>query len=245
MPCTVIRPGDMADCILNRDKHPEWSGERTKMVYAFPTDEKIWQRYAEIRAESLRQGNGGDEATVFYRDNREAMDAGSRIAWPERFNPDESSFVYEPQEKPLVVGTRYICQYQYEVADEFVYLSQAREDLACGLEFDEYGNVQVDLEAVVEPDKGLEIIEGDSETCDTLAAKIADGLEFDESGAIRVVVGDGLEINAENQVMVNKGCGLEFDEGVLVVNVDPTDANAERLNGPGLTGEEDEDLRQK
>ncbi|MEO1984754.1 MAG: hypothetical protein ABGZ24_29910, partial [Fuerstiella sp.] len=33
MPCTVIRPDDMADNILDRDKHPEWNGERTKMVY--------------------------------------------------------------------------------------------------------------------------------------------------------------------------------------------------------------------
>ena len=36
MPCTVIRPSDMADNILSRDKHPEWNGERTKMVYSFP-----------------------------------------------------------------------------------------------------------------------------------------------------------------------------------------------------------------
>jgi hypothetical protein len=79
MPCTVIRPSDMADNILNRDRHPEWNGERTKMVYSFPTDEKLWARYAEIRAESLRQGNGGDEATEFYRQHREAMDNGAVI----------------------------------------------------------------------------------------------------------------------------------------------------------------------
>ncbi len=30
MPCTVIRPGDMADNILDRDQHPEWNGERTR-----------------------------------------------------------------------------------------------------------------------------------------------------------------------------------------------------------------------
>ncbi len=86
MPCTVIRPSDMADNILNRDRHPEWNGERTKMVYSFPTDEKLWQRYAEIRAESLRKGNSGDEATEFYRENRAAMDVGSVIAWPERYH---------------------------------------------------------------------------------------------------------------------------------------------------------------
>jgi hypothetical protein len=27
MPYTVIRPGDMADRILDRDKHPQWQGE--------------------------------------------------------------------------------------------------------------------------------------------------------------------------------------------------------------------------
>ena len=30
MPCTVIRTGDMADEILNRDRHPEWNGERRR-----------------------------------------------------------------------------------------------------------------------------------------------------------------------------------------------------------------------
>ena len=70
MPCTVIRPGDMADNILDRDKHPEWNGERTRMVYAFPTDEKLWARYAEIRAAGLRHGDGGSAATEFYRQHR-------------------------------------------------------------------------------------------------------------------------------------------------------------------------------
>lgn len=30
MPCTVIRPDDIADRILNRDKHPQWQGESLK-----------------------------------------------------------------------------------------------------------------------------------------------------------------------------------------------------------------------
>ena len=35
MTLTVVRPDDMADRILDRQKHPQWQGERTKMVYAF------------------------------------------------------------------------------------------------------------------------------------------------------------------------------------------------------------------
>ena len=60
MPCTVIRPDDMADRILNRDKHPQWQGERTKMVYSFPTDEKLWQKYAELRAGKSAGGTRTD-----------------------------------------------------------------------------------------------------------------------------------------------------------------------------------------
>ncbi|MDD4003860.1 MAG: hypothetical protein PHW69_01485, partial [Elusimicrobiaceae bacterium] len=26
MPCTIIRPGDMADTILNKQTHPDWNG---------------------------------------------------------------------------------------------------------------------------------------------------------------------------------------------------------------------------
>jgi Phage terminase large subunit (GpA) len=91
MPCTVIRPGDVADNILSRDKHPEWHGERTKLVYSFPKNEKLWDQYRELRAEGLRSGDEGKAATEFYRSNRVAMDEGAALAWPERFNHDELS----------------------------------------------------------------------------------------------------------------------------------------------------------
>ena len=86
--CTVIRSGDMANAILDRDRHPEWNGQQTKLVYAFPSDEALWKRYAKVRAERLRRGHSGEEATVFYRENRAAMDVGAVVAWPERFNHD-------------------------------------------------------------------------------------------------------------------------------------------------------------
>jgi hypothetical protein len=118
MPCTVIRPSDMADNILSRDKHPEWNGERTKMVYSFPADDKLWAKYAEVRAESLRQGNGGDEATEFYRANRGAMDAGSVIAWPERFNHDELSAIQHAMNLKLQDEAAFFAEYQNEPLPE-------------------------------------------------------------------------------------------------------------------------------
>ena len=125
MPCTVIRPGDMADNILDRDKHPEWNGERTKMVYAFPANEKLWTRYAEIRAESLRIGHGGWEATEFYRENRQAMDEGAVVAWPERHNYDELSAIQHAINLKLQDEAAFFAEYQNEPLPEEV----AEDDL--------------------------------------------------------------------------------------------------------------------
>ncbi len=120
MPCTVIRPGDMADNILDRDKHPEWNGERTKMVYSFPSNERLWTRYAEIRGESLRMGHGGREATDFYRDNRESMDEGAVVAWPERHNYDELSAVQHAMNLKLQDEAAFFAEYQNEPLPEEV-----------------------------------------------------------------------------------------------------------------------------
>ena len=91
MPCTIIRPGDMADIILNRNTHPDWNGEKTRMVYRFPTNMKLWEEYAEIRAEALRTEGNFQKATEFYLANREAMDVGAEVSWEARFNHDEVS----------------------------------------------------------------------------------------------------------------------------------------------------------
>ena len=91
MPCTVIERGDMADVILDRDKHPEWNGERCKMLYAMPSHMELWEEYFSVMDESLREIGNISRATEFYRENRERMDEGAVVAWPERHNDDEES----------------------------------------------------------------------------------------------------------------------------------------------------------
>ena len=91
MPCTIIRPGDMAEQILDRDKHPEWNGERTKLLYEYPTNMKLWEKYTDLRAEGLREEGNFRRATEFYAAHREAMDEGAVVAWKERYNFDELS----------------------------------------------------------------------------------------------------------------------------------------------------------
>ncbi len=114
MACTVIRPADMADNILDREKHPEWQGERTKMVYAFPANETLWARYAELRADSLRNDGDGSAATDFYRQHREQMDAGAIIAWPQRFNDDEISAIQHAMNLRYRDEAAFFAEYQNE-----------------------------------------------------------------------------------------------------------------------------------
>lgn len=118
LPCTVIRPGDVADVILDREKHPEWNGERTKMLYAFPKQEKLWTRYAEVRAESLRIHGDIREATAYYEANRALMDDGAEVAWPERFNSDEISAVQHAMNLWIQDPTAFAAEYQNEPLPE-------------------------------------------------------------------------------------------------------------------------------
>ncbi|MBA3686570.1 MAG: phage terminase large subunit family protein, partial [Planctomycetes bacterium] len=114
MPCTVIRPGDMADRILDRDTHPEWNGERTKMVYAWPTATKLWEIYAKHRADGFRAGHGLSDATAYYLANQDALDAGAQVAWAERFNHDEASAIQHAMNLRLQDEAAFFAEYQNE-----------------------------------------------------------------------------------------------------------------------------------
>jgi hypothetical protein len=119
MTLTVVRPDDMADRLLNREKHPAWQGERTKMVYAFPTNEKLWNQYAQLRAQGQRDDRGVEEANDFYRQNQVAMDTGAMVAWEVRHNPDELSAIQHAMNLKLDHGEgAFWAEYQNEPKPE-------------------------------------------------------------------------------------------------------------------------------
>ena len=118
MPCTIIRPGDMADIILNRQTHPDWNGERTKMVYEFPKNMKLWEQYADIRAESLRTEGNIQQATDFYAKHRAEMDEGAKVSWEARFNPDEISALQHAMNLKLQDEAAFQAEYQNDPLPE-------------------------------------------------------------------------------------------------------------------------------
>ena len=112
--CTVIRPGDMADQILNREENPSWNGERTRLVYAWPVNEVLWDEYANLRADGLRRGDKGAAATEFYRQNRAAMDIGAVVAWAQRHPPSCLSAIQNAVNLRLRNAQAFAAEYQNE-----------------------------------------------------------------------------------------------------------------------------------
>lgn len=119
VPCTVIASRDLSDRILDRDRNPQFQGERMKMVYAFPTDQKLWDEYADLRKDWFDADKAGDGHNAFYRVNRDAMDAGAVVAWPERFDPElEISGVQAAMNLLIDNRREFFAEYQNEPQDE-------------------------------------------------------------------------------------------------------------------------------
>ena len=112
MAVTVIDVDDMADRILDREKHPEWAGERTKMMYALPENTDLWDRYAELLSEGMESGAGMAEATEYYRQHREAMDKGAEPAWHERYADGELSAVQHAMNLKIRDPHAFAAEYQ-------------------------------------------------------------------------------------------------------------------------------------
>jgi len=132
MPCTVIQPLDMADEILKGEQHPDWNGMRLKMVNAWPTNAKLWDEYARLRAEGLRAGDEGHTGTEFYRQHREQMDTGAEATWPERFDADELSAIQHAVNLRLRDEAVFFAEYQNDpaaarAADELPTAEQIRQ----------------------------------------------------------------------------------------------------------------------
>ena len=124
MPCTVIARGDMADTVLDRDLHPEWQGERIKMIEKWADlHETEWlQEYAELRRDGLRNGDGGAEATEYYRNNRKKLDAGASVYWEERFNREKGEISAIQNAYNLLIDRGeavFMAEYQNEPLDDY------------------------------------------------------------------------------------------------------------------------------
>lgn len=120
MPCTVIREGDLAAQLTDREKNPQWQGERTKAIYSWPKRESLWDSYCKIRSDGLRRGKGVKDSFAYYESNREAMDAGAVVAWPAMHSESDLSALQYLMDKRFEMGIEaFSAEYQNEpLSDE-------------------------------------------------------------------------------------------------------------------------------
>lgn len=94
LPCTIIFPGDLADQLTDRQKSPEWNGERRRLVHQFPTNKTWWDQYREVRADGMRRGDNGQAARELYLREQAIADEGAIVAWPEYTKGKASAIQY-------------------------------------------------------------------------------------------------------------------------------------------------------
>jgi len=111
-PCTVIYRSDLAFQLLDREVAPQWQGERSQLIYKFPTNTKLWDEYRLLRDESFRRDGDGSEATEFYRLRQKEMDEGAVVGWESRFNPDEISAVQHAMNLFFRDAASFFAEYQ-------------------------------------------------------------------------------------------------------------------------------------
>jgi hypothetical protein len=116
---TCIAKDDLADRLLDRNRHPGWQGRRMKLVYEWPTATALWEQYAELRRGGQRAGQGVARANQFYAENQVAMDAGSRVAWPARKADDELSAIQHAWNLRIDRGeAAFFAEYQNEPIED-------------------------------------------------------------------------------------------------------------------------------
>lgn len=111
---TVIEPDDLADRMLDTEQSPRWGGQRCKMLYAMPENEALWERYAEIRRQCQRAKSSFDRLNKFYADNREELERGAEVAWPERKADDEWSGLQHAMNLAIDDWRAFQAEYQNE-----------------------------------------------------------------------------------------------------------------------------------
>lgn len=92
--CTIRKDGCIADEFTDPKRRPAWNGLRFKAILEWPERRDLWEQYIEIRnnersdPDDTKRDENARGAHRFYLENREEMDRGAVVIWPERFIPD-------------------------------------------------------------------------------------------------------------------------------------------------------------
>ncbi len=97
---------------VNQELNPGWDSKIYQAVIAWPVNVGLWEKWRNIynNREKFDNSGGPEGALNYYRANKQAMDEGAVLLWPERHSlynlmiareDNELSFMSELQNSPL------------------------------------------------------------------------------------------------------------------------------------------------
>ena len=97
---------------VNRELNPAWASKVYRAIISWPTHVDLWQGWRNIYSnrDKFENISGPEAALKYYEANKQAMDAGAVLLWPERHSlhslmiareENELSFMSELQNSPL------------------------------------------------------------------------------------------------------------------------------------------------
>lgn len=83
MASTPIRPNDLSERFADAEQHAEWITYTTPLVMRWPTDMDLVEEFGKMYRKDLANRDlGMTLSTAFYRENQEAIEAGSEVLDP-------------------------------------------------------------------------------------------------------------------------------------------------------------------
>lgn len=119
MVCTAREVGDLTARFCDREKHPDWDGQRFPVLITEPTEDaqKLWDQYGKLLCEGTGTPNERlKQATSYYREHQSKMDAGARVAWEDDKEPGYLTALQWCMTKKLLQPDYFRCELQQEGA---------------------------------------------------------------------------------------------------------------------------------
>ncbi len=102
---TIQTPHSLAARLTDRAIKPAWNGIRRAMIETWPDRTDLWDEYQQRRRAAQESGDRfAKDATDFYVERREEMDAGSVVTNPHRYMREPG-----PDGRPLEVSALQSC----------------------------------------------------------------------------------------------------------------------------------------
>lgn len=116
VPCTVIYKNDLADRLLDRKLNPQFHGERTRFMIAFPKNMEWWNRYGDLRAELQMNDYEEDEidkrCNEMYLKEIDYANEDAKVSWEHAFTDNEVSAIQHGMNRWLSSPSAFMAEYQ-------------------------------------------------------------------------------------------------------------------------------------